>query len=159
MRSVKYYQHGQETCPSYRACEIRCTRCKIRKRSRTAGSHSDAACMMPVSLSLAGDRTVTPEIWSLALQLWGLLVTAIIGLKTGKIKASIISGVILMAVVNFVAQTIIAGEGAGACFGFIVLPCYGGVVACLAASVSKKLWPPKDSDAGTKANNDSDLKS
>jgi hypothetical protein len=95
----------------------------------------------------------------LALQLWGLLVTAIIGLKTGKIKASTISGVILMAVVNFVAQTIIAGDGAGACVGFIVLPCYGGVVACLAAAISKKLWPPKDSDAGTKANNDSDLKS
>jgi len=107
--------------------------------------------MMPVSLSLAGDRTVTPEIWSLALQLWGLLVTAIIGLKTGKIKASIISGVILMAVVNFVAQTIIAGEGPGACVGFIVLPCYGGVVACLAAAISKKLWGAKGFGRGNKS--------
>jgi uncharacterized membrane protein YeaQ/YmgE (transglycosylase-associated protein family) len=115
--------------------------------------------MTPVRLSLERDRTVTPEICSLALQVWGLLVTAIIGLKTGNRKVSIVSGVILMAVVNFVAQTIIAGEGAAGCLGFILLPCWGAVVASLAATISKKLWEPRGSDVGTKANNDSEVKS
>jgi hypothetical protein len=97
---------------------------------------------------------ITSETCSLLLQLWGLLVTAIIAAKTRSKSISIPLSVVIMVVVNIVGQMIIAGEGPAACLGFIVLPIYGCVVALIAVSVSNKFCRSKivDKDIQLKSN-------
>ena len=54
--------------------------------------------------------------------------------------------VVIMVAVNIVGQVIIAGEGPGACCGFILLPVLGCVVAWITVSISKKFCRPKTPD-------------
>ena len=96
---------------------------------------------------------ISAETCSLLLQLCGLLVTAIIAAKTRSIQISIPLSIVIMVGVNIVGQVIIAGEGPGACVGFILLPILGCVVALITVSVSKIV------DKDIQPDNNSDVKS
>jgi len=102
---------------------------------------------------------ISAETCSLLLQLCGLLVTAIIAAKTRSIQISIPLSIVIMVGVNIVGQVIIAGEGPGACVGFILLPILGCVVALITVSVSKKFYRPKIVDKDIQPDNNSDVKS
>ena len=102
---------------------------------------------------------ITAETCSLLLQLWGLLVTAIIAAKTRCKRISIPLSVVIMVVVNIVGQMIIAGEGPAACLGFIVLPIYGCLVAWITVGVSKKFSRSKIVDKDMQPDSNSEVES
>lgn len=102
---------------------------------------------------------ITTETCSLLLQLWGLIVTAIIAVKTRSTRISIPFSIAIMVAVNFVGQVIIAGEGPGACVGFILLPILGCAVAWITVSVSRKFCRSKIVDKDIQLNRNSNVES
>jgi hypothetical protein len=102
---------------------------------------------------------MTLELCSLLLQTWGLLVTAIIAAKTRSIRISIPLSIVIMLAVNFIGQVIIAGEGPGACAGFIVLPFLGCTIAWITVIVSKMLCKPKATDLDIQPDSNSNVES
>jgi hypothetical protein len=67
----------------------------------------------------------------LLVQVWGLLTVVALTLLWRRRKWVLAVGPVLMLVVNFVAQVLLAGGGPGACAGLLVLPFYGLVVSWL----------------------------
>ena len=102
---------------------------------------------------------MTLELCSLLLQSWGLLVTVIIATKTKSIRISIPLSIVIMVIVNFVGQVIIAGEGPGACVGFFLLPILGCLVALVTVSVSKEFCSNNATDPIIQPDNNSNVES
>jgi hypothetical protein len=65
------------------------------------------------------------DLLSLLLQVWGLVVTVPFTLLWRRRKWALATGPVLMFIVNFVAQVVLAGGGPGACVGAFVLPACG----------------------------------
>jgi len=76
---------------------------------------------------------------SLMLQILGLIITFVLTFMCSRKKGAIAIGPGLMFVVNFVAQSLIAGEGPGAFVGAFVLPLYGLLVSGIALAIARLL--------------------
>jgi hypothetical protein len=72
---------------------------------------------------------------SLCLQTFGFLVVCILSLYITRTGIALIVAIIIMLVINFVAQVLIAGEGPGACVGLVALPYLG----CIVVLVTQKI--------------------
>jgi hypothetical protein len=63
--------------------------------------------------------------FSLMVQGWGLMATVAFTCICHRRKWALAIGPVLMFIVNFIAQVLLAGGGPGACVGAVVLPLYG----------------------------------
>ena len=81
---------------------------------------------------------MTKELLSLCIQVFALAIVCLFSKTARSRRAKIIFAVILMFFVNIGAQIIIAGEGPGACVGFVGLPILGVMVAMITDSFAQK---------------------
>jgi len=77
------------------------------------------------------------ELLSLLIQVSCLIFLFILCFYTNKFKIMIGVAVLLMIVINFIAQILIAGEGPGACVGIIALPYLGVLVVFVAFGIKR----------------------
>jgi hypothetical protein len=78
---------------------------------------------------------------SLMLQVWGLIVVVAFTLLWHRRKWALAIGPVLMFIVNFVAQVLLAGGGPGACAGAVILPLYGLAASWLTLRLAGRYKP------------------
>jgi hypothetical protein len=76
------------------------------------------------------------EILSLIVQILGLIAVVPLTFMWRRKKWAYAVGPVLGLVINIVAQILIAGQGPGACFGFVVFPFLGLILSYLTLRIA-----------------------
>jgi hypothetical protein len=78
---------------------------------------------------------ISDDLWSLVIQLIGLLIAFVIGLAWVPGKSPMLAAIAVGVIVNVVAQILISGGGPGAFVGFVALPLFYMLAAALGKGV------------------------